>query len=74
MKGTCQNCCHFDGSKHQKDPRTQHAGICSKWTEIVFQSETCKQYFSNENKSEKEIFPLIDTTQLPPINQLSFFN
>ncbi|MFV8344589.1 hypothetical protein [Flavobacterium sp. ZB4P13] len=74
MTEKCENCYYFDGSKHEKDAQTAHAGICSKWTEIVFKSETCKQFFSNQNKSEKEIFiPLVDVSKLPPINQLTLF-
>lgn len=74
MTQNCENCIFFDGSKHENDTRTKHAGICSKWTQIVFRSETCKQYFSNENKGENEIFkPLVDVTQLPPATQLTFF-
>jgi spore cortex formation protein SpoVR/YcgB (stage V sporulation) len=74
MAEKCENCSYFDGSKHENDKRTAHAGICSKWTEIVFKSETCKQFFSNENKTEKEIFiPLVDVSKLPPSNQLTFF-
>ena len=74
MLENCENCTFFDGSKHQNDIRTKHAGICSKWTEIVFRTETCKQYFSNQNKTEKEIFiPLVDISKLPNINQLTLF-
>jgi hypothetical protein len=74
MKINCENCVFFDGSKHQKDARTQHAGICSKWTEIVFRSETCKQHFLNSNPTEKDIFPaLVDVSKLPVI-QFELFN
>jgi len=74
MIENCLNCIFFDGSKHQNDLRTSHAGICSKWTQITFKTDTCKQFFSNANKPEKEIFkPLIDVTKLTPINELSFF-
>lgn len=74
MLENCENCTFFDGSKHQNDKRTFHAGICSKWTEIVFKTEICKQYFSKKNKSENEIFiPLVDVKMLPPINQLKLF-
>ena len=68
MKNTCQNCVSFDGSKHQKDSRTQHAGICLKWSEIVFKTEICKQHFLNSNPTENQIFkPLVDVAKLPVI-------
>lgn len=71
MAENCENCMFFDGTKHDNDIRTKHAGICSKWTEIVFRTETCKQFFTLQNKKENEIFkPLVDVSILPPINQL----
>jgi hypothetical protein len=74
MTEKCENCTFFDGSKHQKDARTAHAGICSKWTEITFKWENCKGFFSKENLTEKEIFiPLVDVTKLPDVTQLTFF-
>lgn len=53
-KNVCQNCNHFDNSKHKKDDRTNTAGICTKWCEIVFQSDTCKSYI--DEPMTKEIF------------------
>ena len=32
----------FDGSKHEKDVRTAHAGICKKWCEVTFKNDLCK--------------------------------
>lgn len=74
MTENCENCASFDGTKHENDNRTKHAGICSKWCQIVFKTENCKQFFSKENKKEKEVFPpLLDLTKLPPASQLTFF-
>lgn len=74
MTQNCENCASFDGTKHENDNRTKHAGICFKWSQIVFRNETCKQFFSNQNKTETEVFPpLLDISKLPPANQLAFF-
>lgn len=74
MKNTCENCISFDRSRHYKDARTQDAGICLKWIEVVFKRETCKEHFLKDNPTEKEIFPpLVDVTKLPPITQLDLF-
>lgn len=74
MSKLCDNCTFFDGSKHQNDSRTSHAGICSKWSEIVFRSETCKQYISVLDQPKEKIqVPLIDVKNLPNSNQLTFF-
>lgn len=68
MKNLCENCTHFDGSKHQNDQRTHHAGICKKWCEIVFKTDNCKQYSLKSNPTENEIFPpLVDVAKLPVI-------
>jgi hypothetical protein len=56
MTENCENCMYFDGSKHKNDTRTQHAGICSKWCQIVFKKEHCKQFFSAENLPPKSVF------------------
>jgi hypothetical protein len=75
VKNQCENCHYFSGDKHKNDPRTKHAGICSKWTEVVFRTENCKEYFSSSNAPADEIFkPLIDVNQLPPVTQLNLFN
>jgi hypothetical protein len=74
MTQTCENCTFFDTLRHENDARTKHAGICTKWTEIVFKSETCKWHFLKSNPDEKEIFiPLVDVTKLPSVTQLTFF-
>ena len=74
MKENCENCTFFNGTAHEKDSRTRHAGFCSKWVEITFKRDTCKQYFSSVNKTEKEVFPpLVDLSKLPSIDQLTLF-
>ena len=57
---------HFDPSKHQNDARTKHAGICTKWVEITFLSDSCKFHFSAENLPSEKVFltPLQPTQQL----------
>ena len=72
---TCENCHFFDASRHKKDPRTAHAGICIKWSQIELKSSTCKQAMPIQELIEKDIFkePLIDVSKLPSISQLSFF-
>jgi hypothetical protein len=56
MTETCQDCAFFDDSKHRNNARTKDAGICTKWVQIAFKKETCKQHFPNTNLSEKEVF------------------
>ena len=74
-KNPCIDCNSFDNSKHINDPRTMHAGICKKWSQITFTSDTCKQYIPIQNHFEKDIFkePIIDVSKLPSASQLSFF-
>lgn len=77
MKNTkilCIDCHFFDNSKHKNDPRTSHAGLCVKWSEINFKNSTCKQAIPIQ-ESEKNPFkePLIDVTKLPSPTQLTFF-
>lgn len=48
-KKHCENCCHFNNDFHAKDTRTKHAGICYKWSEVVFLYGTCKS-FSNRTE------------------------
>ncbi|MDN3673432.1 hypothetical protein QWY99_10245 [Flavobacterium branchiarum] len=75
MKNQCQDCHYFNGDRHKNDPRTEHAGICSKWCEVVPKKDTCNQFFAKSNLTEQEIFkPLIDVAKLPPANQLNLFN
>lgn len=70
----CENCAFFNNSKHKLDKRTEHAGICSKWSEIQFKNSTCKMWFSNENLPAEKIFkPLVDVSKLPDFNQLTLF-
>ena len=74
MKENCENCAYFDSTKHEKDSRTKHAGFCSKWIEITFRKDTCKQFFISTYKTENEILsPLVDLSKLPPIDQLTLF-
>lgn len=68
MTVNCENCMFFDSTKHEKDPRTKHAGICSKWTEIVFKSDTCKQFFSSSNPTVENLFKTDKTN-----NQIALF-
>lgn len=56
MTENCSNCTFFDGSRHENDKRTSHAGICSKWSQIVFKTEICKQYFFKGNEPAENIF------------------
>lgn len=74
-KNPCIDCNSFDNSQHINDPRTMHAGICKKWSQITFISDTCKQYIPIQELCENDIFkePLIDVSKLPAPNQLSFF-
>lgn len=56
MTEKCKNCFHFDGSQHEKDARTKHAGICKNFNEIVFKNETCKFHFTTDNLPLKNVF------------------
>lgn len=69
MTENCKNCIHFDPSKHANDPRTQHAGICTKWIEVTFKNDTCKHHFRADNLPVEKIF----SNQPEQIKQLSLF-
>lgn len=74
MTEKCENCHYLDTSKHENDQRTKHMGICTKFCEISFKWEKCKQFLPVQEKDEKEIFiPLVDVSKLPPITQLNLF-
>lgn len=48
MTKKCINCASFNNENHKNDDRTKHAGICDKYKEIVYISETCKLFESKE--------------------------
>lgn len=68
-KINCESCHYFDGSKHEKDKRTEHAGICKKWYEVTFKTDVCKYHFSNKNLPEWEQL----TKKQQTTNQLTMF-
>lgn len=49
---TCRTCLHFDGSKHEHDARTAHAGICKRFSETTFKNDSCTQYLSLNNAKD----------------------
>ena len=56
QKISCANCHYFDNSAHKNDQRTHHAGICSKWSEVTFLTDSCKYHFDlANNKAWKEL-------------------
>lgn len=69
MTQNCENCFHFDGSQHENDARTKHAGICKNFSEIVFKKETCKFHFSKDNLPSEKVFSKQETNV-----QLNLFN
>ncbi|PWA08966.1 hypothetical protein [Flavobacterium laiguense] len=74
MTETCQNCAFFDDSKHKNNARTKDAGICTKWVQIAFKKETCKQHFLNTNLSEKDVFSVTAVSRQQTDNvQLNLF-
>lgn len=62
-KETCENCHYFDNSAHKLDARTAHAGVCKKFSEIVFLSDNCSQYFDVSNLPQDKIFQPQETYQ-----------
>lgn len=61
MTENCSNCMFFDNSKFVQKIQTQNAGICTKFTEVCFKSESCKWHIPKQELEEKEIFkPLVE--------------
>lgn len=72
MLEKCENCQSFDNSKFLQNARTRDAGICGKFTEVVFKKETCKWHMPKTDLTETEIF----TKPVKPVLkfvQLDFF-
>ncbi|WP_143154989.1 hypothetical protein [Flavobacterium chilense] len=46
----------FDNSRFLHKPQTKDAGICTKFTEVMFKNDTCKFHLPTQEFEEKEIF------------------
>ena len=68
MTETCQNCQSFDNAKFLHKRATRDAGICTKFTEVTFNRDSCKYHLPKQELSENEIFvPLVEVKRLPVI-------
>ena len=73
MKNQCQDCTNFDNEKHKNSYQTRHAGICKKWVEITFLTDTCNQFFSKENPEELEPIKPKENEIFTPVQTALFF-
>lgn len=74
MKNTCENCVSFDPSRHENDKRTSHCGICSKFTEVVFKSDSkCKFFMIKTNPIDIPEFKKVDPKPVKVYKQLDLF-
>lgn len=68
----CERCDFFDNSHHVKDARTAHAGLCKRWSNITWKTETCSEFLNagdlgTWNEVIKELH------EKPTVNQLNLF-
>ena len=67
MNEKCQNCMFFDNSKFLHKSQTKDAGICTKFTEVMFKNDSCKFHLPIQELEEKEIFlQVVDKQKFTP--------
>lgn len=70
---TCDNCDHFDGSKHANDVRTQHAGICNRWSMVTWKKDSCNQFINSASLPDWDMV-IATIPHTPQIKQLNLFD
>jgi hypothetical protein len=75
--GACQDCIHFDNSRHIKDSRTAHAGLCKRFSETTFLHDSCSQWLPNVlpdwDTVTGEAIVLQEFNKKPQVQQLNLF-
>lgn len=74
--GACEDCLHFDNTRHLKDARTAHAGLCKRFCETTFLKDTCNQWLPNVLPDwETEILKTATIVEIskPQVKQLNLF-